>query len=101
MAASLKARESFKLSRTNGTRSGLRISLEDLNIKIRCGINTGKVFYGNFGTLRNDQRTAIGSEVHVASRLQSLVLDAKTCANRILMSRTTESRIGSRFESCE
>jgi class 3 adenylate cyclase len=54
--------------------------------------------YGNFGIPRNDQLTAIGSEVHVASRLQSLISNAVTCPNRILISRTTESRIHGRFE---
>lgn len=47
---------------------------------------------------RNDHLTAIGSEVHVASRFQSLVLDAETLPNRILISRTTQTRIRGRFE---
>jgi adenylate cyclase len=98
VAASLKARESFETVKNEWNEKWIKDFSRNLNIKLRCGINTGKVFYGNFGTPRNDQLTAIGSEVHVASRLQSLVLDAKTCANRILISRTTESRIGGRFE---
>ena len=56
-------------------KSGVKNSQEALNIGLRCGINTGNVFYGNFGTPRNDQLTAMGSEVHIASRLQSLILE--------------------------
>ena len=98
VAASLKATGKLETVKNEWNEKWIKDFSRNLNIKLRCGINTGKVFYGHFGTPRNDELTAIGSEVHVASRLQSLVLDAKTCANRILISRTTESRISGRFE---
>jgi len=98
VAAALKAREGFEAVKNEWNEKWIKDFSRSLNIKLRCGINTGKVFYGNFGTPRNDQLTAIGSEVHVASRLQSLILDVETCPNRILISRTTESRIRGRFE---
>ena len=94
VAAALKARESFEAVKNKWNEEISR----GLNIKLRCGINTGKVLYGNFGTPRNDQLTAAGSEVNVASRLQSLLLNVETCPNRILISRTTETRIRGRFE---
>lgn len=98
VAAALKARESFENGKNEWNDKWIKDFSRSLNIKLRCGINTGKVLYGNFGTPRNDQLTAIGSEVHVASRLQSLILDTQTCPNRILISRTTETRIRGRFE---
>jgi adenylate cyclase len=98
VAAALKAREGFEAVKNKWNEKWIKDFSRNLNIKLRCGINTGKVFYGNFGTPRNDQLTAIGSEVHVASRFQSLILDAQTCPNRILISRTTETRIRGRFE---
>ena len=98
VAAAIKARESFEIGKKEWNEKWVKDFSRSLNIRLRCGINTGKVFYGNFGTPRNDQLTAIGSEVHVASRLQSLILEAQTCPNRILISRTTETRIRGRFE---
>jgi adenylate cyclase len=98
VAAALKARENFEAVKNKWNDRWIKDISRSLNIKLRCGINTGKVLYGNFGTPRNDQLTAAGSEVNVASRLQSLLLNVGTCPNRILISRTTETRIRGRFE---
>jgi adenylate cyclase len=81
VAAALKAREGFEAVKNEWNEKWIEDFSRSLNIKLRCGINTGRVFYGNFGTSRNDQLTAIGSEVHVASRFQSLTLDTETCPN--------------------
>jgi len=43
----------------------------------------------------------MGSEVHIASRLQSLILEDESNRNRILISRTTESRIRGEFNLIE
>jgi adenylate cyclase len=101
VATALKAREGFEAVKKEWNDKWIKDFSRNLNIKLRCGINTGKVFYGNFGTPRNDQLTAIGSEVHVASRFQSLTLDSVTLPNRILISRTTETRVRGRFEIVE
>ena len=97
VAASLKAR-SISMAKTSTTAPRLdHLFSRSFDIGLRCGINTGNVFYGNFGTPRNDQLTAMGSEVHIASRLQSLILEDESHRNRILVSRTTESRIRGEF----
>ena len=98
VAAALKAREGFEAVKNEWNEKWTKDFSRSFNIKLRCGINTGTVFYGNFGTPRNDQLTAIGAEVHVASRFQSLILDTETCPNRILISRTTATRVRGRFE---
>src|SRR4029079_5447387 len=59
VAAALKARESFETGKKEWNDEWIKDFSRSLNIKLRCGINTGKVLYGNFGTPRNDQLTAI------------------------------------------
>lgn len=98
VATALKVRKSFEAVKNEWNEKWIKDFSRALDIRLRCGINTCNVFYGNFGTPRNDQLTAMGSEVHVASRLQSLTLNVETCPNRILISRTTKTRIHGRFE---
>jgi|SRR6476661_2098340 len=62
------------------------------NISLRCGINTGKVTFGNIGTVKTDQLTAIGTNVNIASRLESRAKPGK-----ILISATTKERVESHY----
>jgi adenylate cyclase len=101
VSASLKARVGFERVRQEWNEKWSKEFSRSVDIGLRCGINTGNVFYGNFGTPRNDQLTAMGSEVHIASRLQSLFLEDESHRNRILVSRTTESRIRGEFNLIE
>ena len=101
VSASLKAREGFERVRREWNEKWSKEFSRSIDIGLRCGINTGNVFYGNFGTPRNDQLTAMGSEVHIASRLESLILEEESHPNRILVSRTTESRIREEFNLIE
>jgi adenylate cyclase len=41
-----------------------------IDINLRCGIHTGIVTYGNMGTDKNDQLTAIGTNINIASRFE-------------------------------
>jgi class 3 adenylate cyclase len=54
VAAALKAREGFEAVKKEWNEKWIKEFSRNLNIKLRCGINTGKVFYGNFGIPRND-----------------------------------------------
>jgi adenylate cyclase len=101
VSASLKAREGFERVRQEWNEKWSKEFPRSFNIGLRCGINTGNVFYGNFGTPRNDQLTVMGSEVHIASRLQSLVLEDESHQDRILISRTTETRVRGEFNLIE
>jgi adenylate cyclase len=66
---------------------------QKIDIDIRCGIHTGTVTYGNIGTLKNDQLTAVGADVNIASRLET-----KATPNKIVISTTTESRVRNEFQ---
>ena len=66
VSASLKAREGFERVRREWNEKWSKEFSRSIDIGLRCGINTGNVFYGSFGTPRNDQLTAMGSEVHIA-----------------------------------
>jgi adenylate cyclase len=99
--ASLKAREGFEQVRREWNEKWSKEFSRSFDIGLRCGINTGNVFYGNFGTPRNDQLTVMGSEVHIASRLESLKLEDESHRNRIIISRTTETRVRGEFNLIE
>lgn len=56
-----------------------------IDINLRCGIHTGVVTYGNMGTHKNDQLTAIGTNINIASRFEEAANP-----DRIVISSQTE-----------
>ncbi|MGE0243034.1 MAG: adenylate/guanylate cyclase domain-containing protein [Nitrososphaeraceae archaeon] len=69
--------------------------VDDLQVDLKCGINTGRVISGNLGALCGlDQITAIGTHVNLASRFCDL---AK--GGQILVSSTTKNHIECSFEN--
>jgi adenylate cyclase len=80
----------------------MRERLEDMNkslppedkIRIRIGINTGKLVAGDFGSPKRLDYTVIGNTVNVASRLESSVADV----NEIAISEATFELAKDRFE---
>ncbi|HJT85668.1 MAG TPA: adenylate/guanylate cyclase domain-containing protein [Nitrososphaeraceae archaeon] len=68
--------------------------MDDLDIDLKCGINTGRVISGNLGALCGlDQITAIGTHVNLASRFCDLAE-----GGQILVSSTTKNHIERSFE---
>jgi class 3 adenylate cyclase len=55
-------------------------------------MHTGYAIVGNMGSETNDQFTAIGPDVNIASRLEGLAQPGQ-----IIISSTTESRIKNRY----
>ncbi len=82
----------------------MRVELERLNvgwheaglpqIGIRIGINTGDAIVGNFGSSRRFSYTAVGDDVNLASRLETL---NGTYGTGILISAWTRRAIGDEF----
>jgi adenylate cyclase len=82
----------------------MRAALERLNqrwheaglpqIHIRIGINTGDAIVGNFGSSRRFSYTAVGDDVNLASRLETL---NGTYGTGVLISAFTRRAIGDEF----
>ena len=67
-----------------------------VNIGLKCGINTGCATVGNIGTNEYRYLTAFGLSVNLANRLARLAR-----SNEILVSATTKSKIFEKFELLE
>jgi class 3 adenylate cyclase len=67
-----------------------------VNIGLKCGINTGCATVGNLGTNEYRYLTAFGLSVNLANRLARLAR-----SNEILVSATTKSKIFEKFELLE
>jgi class 3 adenylate cyclase len=67
-----------------------------INIGLKCGINTGCAAVGNIGAKEYSYFTAFGINVNLANRLASLATN-----NEILVSVTTKSNIFEKFELLE
>lgn len=65
----------------------------NIDINLRCGIHTGVVIYGNMGTDKNDQLTAIGTNINIASRFEE-----SANPDKIVISSQTELLVNERFK---
>jgi len=61
------------------------------NFKTGIGISSGKVVVGNIGSPRHMDYTAIGDEVNIASRLQSIAKGGQILVSRSIYEATKES----------
>jgi class 3 adenylate cyclase len=65
---------------------------EKMSIHLRCGMNTGNVLVGLILTEKRDQFTAIGTNVNLASRMESVATE-----DQIVVSPSTKMRIEDEF----
>ena len=63
-------------------------------IRVRIGINSGKLISGDFGSPKRIEYTVLGNTVNIASRLESTVAGA----NEIVVSECVQQNAGSHFE---
>ncbi|HEY9385818.1 MAG TPA: adenylate/guanylate cyclase domain-containing protein [Nitrososphaeraceae archaeon] len=63
-----------------------------ISIHLRCGMNTGNVLVGLILTERRDQFTTVGTNVNLASRLESVATE-----DQIIVSPSTKMRIEDEF----
>lgn len=64
-----------------------------IDIGLGCGIHTGECLVGNVGTEIRDQFTALGTEVNLASRIES-----RTSKGQILVSSSSHKRLIDKFQ---
>jgi class 3 adenylate cyclase len=93
VSAALELREQFIILKKKWTEIWQRFVPSQINIGLKCGINTGYASVGKLGAKKYDYFTAFGVNVNLANRLVNLSDD-----NEIVVSITTKSKIFEQFE---
>lgn len=91
--AAIKLNSSFKAFKANWTDTIKMITNSDIDIDIKCGINTGSVLVGLLGSGVRDQFTVIGTNVNLASRLEG-----KAEGGQIVLSPHTMEKVKGKFD---
>jgi adenylate cyclase len=95
-SAALKFRKQFEIMELRWKKIWQGYTPYQINIGLKCGINTGCAAVGNIGAKEYRYFTAFGINVNLANRLASLASN-----NDILVSVTTKSKIFEKFELLE
>jgi adenylate cyclase len=95
-SAALNFRKQFKIMELKWKKIWQGFIPYQVNIGLKCGINTGCAAVGNIGTNEYRYPTAFGINVNLANRLARLAR-----SNEILVSATTKSKIFEKFELLE
>ena len=91
--AALKLKKSFRTVKRNWTDVWKAIINSDIDVDIKCGINTGNVLVGLTGSTERDQFSVIGTHVNLASRLEG-----KAQNDQIIISSYTLAEIKGKFD---
>jgi class 3 adenylate cyclase len=91
--AALELREQFIILRQKWLEIWQRYIPSQIDIGLKCGINTGYASVGTLGIKQYDYFTAFGINVNLTKRLADLSAD-----NEIVISLTTRSKVFEQFE---
>ena len=91
--AALKLKKSFRIVKHNWTDVWEAIINSDIDVDIKCGINTGNVLVGLTGSTERDQFSVIGTHVNLASRLEG-----KAQNDQVIISSYTLAEIKGKFD---
>ncbi|MGA7976457.1 MAG: adenylate/guanylate cyclase domain-containing protein [Nitrososphaeraceae archaeon] len=91
--AALKLKRSFRTVKRNWTDVWKAIINSDIDVDIKCGINTGNVLVGLTGSTERDQFSVIGTHVNLASRLEG-----KAQNDQVIISSYTLAEIKGKFD---
>jgi class 3 adenylate cyclase len=93
VSAAIEFRERFRILKIKWTGIWQKYIPSQINIGLKCGLNTGYATVGNIGTKKYDHFTAVGATVNLADRLANLSNN-----DEIIISVTTKSKILNNFE---
>jgi class 3 adenylate cyclase len=91
--AALELREQFMILRQKWLEIWQQYIPYQIDIGLKCGINTGNASVGTLGIKQHDYFTAFGINVNLTKRLADLSVD-----NEIVISLTTKSKVFEQFE---
>ncbi|HYZ94256.1 MAG TPA: adenylate/guanylate cyclase domain-containing protein, partial [Nitrososphaeraceae archaeon] len=91
--AALELKEQFMILRQKWLEIWQRYIPSQIDIGLKCGINTGYASVGTLGIKQYDYFTAFGINVNLSKRLADLSAD-----NEIVISLTTRSKVFKQFE---